>query len=672
MPISPPMLPIAPNHIRYRHPNPFHFHSTYQPPPNASALLLYAYNKHIIERDIAFCDIYSKIKNNTVHNLSSYLLTDVEKTVLSLGLKFLPIDKINKDTLMTSYYASLRKLERKLKIGMYFKSNDYTIPPIPQNEHTIEWYPPPQPHDFLIHKYIKDLIIKLHKAFTNNPFIYTKHDELMHITLNKLRNNDSIVIKPADKNLGLTIMNINDYTFMCNKHLLDTNTYRPILHYTSDTGYTALIHILTQHNRLHDFVYKKTIRTKLASSLLQLQNSPSLRIPPFYCIPKIHKTLTPPIPGRPIVSSISSMTYHTSVYLDMQFQPILPMLKTVCTSTNTIINDMHNAKFPLNSVILCADVTALYPNIPIDLGITTVRNVLTTTKRFTEPHLSFLMSLLHWVLTNNYCIFQNNIYLQIEGTAMGTPVATTYANIFLYGIETQILPTYRPIYYKRYIDDIFAIYTHKIQAKRFIHFFNNLVPTIKLEAVTINRVGIMLDLSLILNHSDNNEYDHITHSLYQKPANIYQYIPYISNHKSAVFTNFITQELCRFRLNCTLPQDYNACVDLFTERLIARGYDMDVINDCVNNIPPRLDLITKLQHNLINPQSRTKSQIIVTLTQPKTYRRINWKNIFEIPQYLKEHPFYQDAFKNIGITLGSKNAPSISSYIIRSNSTVYH
>lgn len=570
---------------------------------------------------------------------------------------------------MTSYNSSISKLERKIKIGMYFRSNDYIAPNIPQNDTAIEWNPPQQQHDFLIHRYIKDIKTKLHDAFHNNHFTYTEHDKLMHSTLDKLKLNNSIIIKPADKNLGLTIMNINDYTFMCNKHLLDINTYRHILNYTPNTGYTTLTHILTQHNHLNETIYNKTTRTKLASSLLQLQNSPALRIPPFYCIPKIHKTLVPPIPGRPIVSSISTMTYHTSVYLDMQFQPILKMLRTVCTSTNTIINDLHNTTFPLNSVILCADVTALYPNIPIELGITTVRNVLLLTKRFTELHLSFLMSLLHWVLTNNYCTFQNNIYLQIEGTAMGTPVATTYANIFLYGIETQILPTNRPLYYKRYIDDIFAIYSHNTLAERFIHSFNNIVPTITLEAVTINRIGIMLDLSLKLNQDDNNNHDYITHTLYQKPANIYQYIPHISNHKSSVFKNFITQELCRFRLNCTLTQDYDICVNLFTERLIARGYDNELIASCINNIPPRLELLTKLQINLANPSPLNTPQLIVTLVQPKTLYKINWTEIFRIPQYLKEHPFYQDTFKNIDITIGNKNPPSISSYIIRSNST---
>ena len=108
------------------------------------------------------------------------------------------------------------------------------------------------------------------------------------------------------------------------------------------------------------------------------------------------------------------------------------------------------------------------------------------------------MDLLYWVLLNNFCTFNNKTYLQIKGTAMGTPVATSYANIFLFGIECDVIEKHKPYYYKRHIDDIFAIYPSKMQAKCFIHTFNNVVPSIELEAITIGRQGIMLDLEIEL------------------------------------------------------------------------------------------------------------------------------------------------------------------------------
>ena len=48
---------------------------------------------------------------------------------------------------------------------------------------------------------------------------------------------------------------------------------------------------------------------------------------------------------------------------------------------------MHNKNFPPNSVILCADVTALYPNLPITLGIATVQKVIKDLNFFTPENL---------------------------------------------------------------------------------------------------------------------------------------------------------------------------------------------------------------------------------------------------------------------------------------------
>ena len=107
-----------------------------------------------------------------------------------------------------------------------------------------------------------------------------------------------------------------------------------------------------------------------------VQNHSSLRVAPFYTLPKVHESITPPIPGRPIASSNSTLTYHASVYLDKELQPVLKRLRTVCASGRSIILHMESFKAPPGSVILCADVTSLYPNIPIDIGIATVRKFL--------------------------------------------------------------------------------------------------------------------------------------------------------------------------------------------------------------------------------------------------------------------------------------------------------
>ena len=54
------------------------------------------------------------------------------------------------------------------------------------------------------------------------------------------------------------------------------------------------------------------------------------------------------------------------------------------------------------------------------------------------PDIDFHIELLHWVLVNNFFKFNNDIYLQKYGTAMGTPAAVEYANTVLYFIEHYI------------------------------------------------------------------------------------------------------------------------------------------------------------------------------------------------------------------------------------------
>jgi len=64
-------------------------------------------------------------------------------------------------------------------------------------------------------------------------------------------------------------------------------------------------------------------------------------------------------------------------------------------------------------------------------------------------------------MKNNIFAFQDSHWLQLSGTAMGTPTVCAYATI-TYGHykNTLILPNFSNnlLYYKRYIDDIFGIW----------------------------------------------------------------------------------------------------------------------------------------------------------------------------------------------------------------------
>jgi hypothetical protein len=555
---------------------------------------------------------------------------------------------------------------------MYFGETEIEQTMIPHNATALEWNPPPRPYDEHIHTYITSSQNTIHSIIDNSKPVYTPVDALLHSTLKSLHTNTSIVIKPSDKNLGLVVVDTDEYTSMCLTHLNNPCTYQEVTNYNPNKIYATLRTILRKHNRLYKYQNASaSTLTDLAKSLLQLQNHKSLRIAPFYCLPKIHKSIVHPIPGRPIVSSNSTVTYHVSVYLDNQLNPIVKYLETVCRSANQIILDMRDFTAPHNSVIFCADVTSLYPNIPINEGILMVKKLLEEIHPYCKKHNLLLLDLLHWVLTNNYCIFQTKTYLQLKGTAMGTPTATSYANLFLYGVERALVSRHKPSYYRRYIDDIFAIFDTADSADSFKSDFNSAYPTIQLDDTTTQRSGIMLDLNITLKPSTSDFYgpcDRASTCLYQKPMNIYQYIPTLSEHAPHVFNSFVLQEICRIRLSCTSDQDFQHMNSLFAKRLLARGYSNTIHSQAMTKLPTRAQLLQKLidKKNAEPNTHDPPTKIIATFQAPLRTKKIPWKTILTIPPYLANHPKFKTAFPRPKLIIGTKNPPTLGSHILRS------
>ena len=68
--------------------------------------------------------------------------------------------------------------------------------------------------------------------------------------------------------------------------------------------------------------------------------------------------------------------------------------------------------------------------------------------------------LLETVTSETHFYFNNKIYRQCDGVSMGSPLEPLLADIFLIDLEKKILPILKEngvVYYKRYVDDIFAI-----------------------------------------------------------------------------------------------------------------------------------------------------------------------------------------------------------------------
>ena len=78
-------------------------------------------------------------------------------------------------------------------------------------------------------------------------------------------------------------------------------------------------------------------------------------------------------------------------------------------------------------------------------------------------------------LQNNFFNFDGKIYKQTDGVAMGSPLGPSLVNAFLCFLEQIWLndcPEYfKPVYYGRYVDDIFALFVSFMTIMKLAWFF---------------------------------------------------------------------------------------------------------------------------------------------------------------------------------------------------------
>ena len=90
--------------------------------------------------------------------------------------------------------------------------------------------------------------------------------------------------------------------------------------------------------------------------------------------------------------------------------------------------------------------------------------------------------MLNIVLKNNVFEFNRDFFLQLQGTATGTKMAPAYAKLFMGSLEPILAWLGHPyiLLWKRYIDDIFLIWTGTDeQLNTFITNINKVHSTIK-------------------------------------------------------------------------------------------------------------------------------------------------------------------------------------------------
>jgi hypothetical protein len=251
---------------------------------------------------------------------------------------------------------------------------------------------------------------------------------------------------------------------------------------------------------------------------------------------------------------------------------------------------------------------------------------------------------------------------------MGTPVAVTFANIFLYYIEMPILREIKikygiELYYRRYIDDIFTFAPLPV-ANFFLNAFQSQFETIKLEAITLSTTGVHQDLSFTLIPCPDNLSLNVKHTLFQKPTNCYQYIPFLSAHRPHVFNNFILQELKRYLLYCSDYIDFQTLSSQFAQRLLARGYPIHCYATVLSQLPSKTalmrTLLMKRKHNDNTPK------LFAVLELPTLKPQPSWSTIFSASPLLTSIKKFNKIYNGKNIQISYKSAKNAAYFLTHS------
>ena len=306
------------------------------------------------------------------------------------------------------------------------------------------------------------------------------------------------------------------------------------------------------------------------------------RTPEFYMLPKIHKGIIPP-PGRPIISANSSPTERISAFVDHFLRPIVAMGKSYIKDTTDFLNKLDTIEgINEDSLLVSLDVTSLYTNIPNQEGIeASYQALLNHRGMVNNPSNLSIAELLTLVLTLNNFRFNEEHYLQIGGTAMGTRLAPSFANIYMNHFEDSHVYNYRlqPNAWFRYIDDIFMVWNHgDDELKKFINHLNAACKSISFSSEISRESLNFLDVTVLKKHN------HLETDLYVKPTDRNTYLPYNSAHPRHCMKGLPYGQFLRIRRICSRMADFEKHAAKKAAQLLQHDYPRDLLLDSLMRV----------------------------------------------------------------------------------------
>jgi hypothetical protein len=284
------------------------------------------------------------------------------------------------------------------------------------------------------------------------------------------------------------------------------------------------------------------------------------------------------------VSACGSITEKISEFVDTIIAPYVQQQSSYIRDTQDFLDKIKNIKVDQRTILATIDVTALYTSIPHDEGIKAIHDILTEQNHQTPPT-ECITKLTEMVLKNNIFRFKDVCYLQIQGTAMGTKMAPSYANLFMAQLETKFLSNQpcTPSVWLRFIDDIFLVWDHpREEFELFMQDLNSFHHSIKFTMEISTQEIHFLDTTI---YKCNNQ---LASRLYTKPTDSHLYLRYDSCHPKNCIHSIPYSQMIRMKRIHSNPVEADGAIEKLIENFDKRRYPRSLLSRCKESInsPP--------------------------------------------------------------------------------------
>ena len=333
----------------------------------------------------------------------------------------------------------------------------------------------------------------------------------------------------------------------------------------------------------------------------------------FRFLPKLHKNK---FSIRPIINYQNHITSKLCHLIDFILQPYIKKFPSYIKDSQNLIQISKDLNFSTDSQLFSCDFENLYTNINLDTALS-IFNEFLVEVNFYSKHITIkgLVTILKFIFDLNIFSYKDKFYKQIKGIAMGSKCGPSIANLYVYFFERKFLSIHKPLFYKRFIDDIILILNKDFDINIFINSFD-----IKLNISSFTFINF-LDLNIQIDKITGR----LIFYLYIKPTNSFSYLLTDSNHPSYIFKNIPKGLFIRIRRICTYLSDYLYYSSKLIFQLVSRGYNYKILRKiCFTFGNLKRDYILPYRNKELNQKIFDKSLFF------KVPFLSNYKNIKDI------------------------------------------